>query len=139
MVAELDADAKRLEKQMRLAATITLIFMAFARLNKASRLVAAALAAHTLRRRRGAFYGGGLQSAGGRCENQQNQRYVDALQPALPRPRQNGLLLVAHASGRFNAATRRKLVPLMAWKIKRSAIPAQPTPRSKSRRIVGSQ
>ena len=30
LVAELDADAKRLEKQMRLAATITLIFMAFA-------------------------------------------------------------------------------------------------------------
>ena len=30
LVAELDADAKQLERQMRLAATITLIFMAFA-------------------------------------------------------------------------------------------------------------
>ena len=45
LVAELDADAKRLEKQMRLAATITLIFMAFAALFC---LVAAALAPDTI-------------------------------------------------------------------------------------------
>ena len=45
LVAELDADAKRLEKQMRLAATITLIFMAFAAI---SCFVAAALAPDTI-------------------------------------------------------------------------------------------
>ena len=45
LVAELDADAKRLEKQMRLAATITLIFMAFAAMFC---LVAAALAPDTI-------------------------------------------------------------------------------------------
>ena len=45
LVAELDADAQRLEKQMRLAATITLIFMAFAALFC---FVAAALAPDTI-------------------------------------------------------------------------------------------
>ena len=45
LVAELDADAKRLEKQMRLAATITLILMAFAALFC---FVAAALAPDTI-------------------------------------------------------------------------------------------
>jgi len=45
LVAELDADAKQLEKQMRLAATITLIFMAFAALFC---FVAAALAPDTI-------------------------------------------------------------------------------------------
>ena len=45
LVAELDADAKRLEAQMRLAATITLIFMAFAAIFC---FVAAALAPDTI-------------------------------------------------------------------------------------------